>query len=306
MTTGAVPGSVPAGPVRAVAGAAVFTARRPRAWLLALAGFLGRGGVLVLGLPLLVLPTPTGISNALGGPLSSAVFGAPSRELLLLVVGAGLGAVALLVGGALLGAWAERAGVALALGRSFLPGAPGTGRVALVRLLGLVPVAVALAASGPGLAGAVYRELILPDELATPIVLRVLADVPGQVALVAGAWLLGDAAAALGVRRLLLDGRRVPSAWLLGWADLVRHPVRVLVAGVAGWAVALPLLLAGLAAASGAWVRLREAMLAAADPGAILAGLLALPAAWLGTLVLAGIAAAFRNAAWTREVAARG
>ena len=65
--------------------------------------------------PILVLPTPTGLQNALGGPISSLVFGAPSSTLLALIVGGLVAGLVLLLVGLLVGAWAERHLIAIAL-----------------------------------------------------------------------------------------------------------------------------------------------------------------------------------------------
>ena len=82
LTPAAVVSSAPA-PARAgrlamtavLPGAIVVTLVRPVSWALGLAGFLAGGGLLLVAWPILVLPTPTGLQNALGGPLSTLVFG---------------------------------------------------------------------------------------------------------------------------------------------------------------------------------------------------------------------------------------
>ena len=53
-------------------GAIVVTLVRPLSWLLGLAGFLAGGGLLLMAAPVVVLPTPTGIQNALGRPAQHA------------------------------------------------------------------------------------------------------------------------------------------------------------------------------------------------------------------------------------------
>src|SRR3990172_9858647 len=76
----------------------------PRWWILALAGFLVRGGLLLLFLPLVQLPTTAGLANALGPTLVGFVFGGPSPSFLLLV-GTIVGGLALWLGpGGLAGA----------------------------------------------------------------------------------------------------------------------------------------------------------------------------------------------------------
>lgn len=295
-----------------ITGAFVVTLVRPLSWAVGLAGFLAGGGLLLVTWPILVLPTPTGLQNALGGPISSLVFGTPSPALVALLTGGMLGGLALLVVGVGIGAWAERQGIQIALeaaadegilGRApGTAGAPGWGRVAAVRLLSLVPVLVAMLLAWRPAYEVAYRELTLPDDLVTPLPLRVLARVPQLVAGVWIAWLLSDAAAAVAVRRLVLERRPVLVAWLLGWADLLRRPHRVLPTALVGVGVMLLLVAPGLVAAILGWARVRAVVLDGRDPLTILVAVIIWVAVWLGALVLAGVGAGFRNAAWTLEL----
>ncbi len=296
-------------------GAFVATLLRPVSWALGLAGFLAGGGIVLVAWPILVLPTPTGLQNALGGPVTSLVFGEPSPGLLALVAAGIAGAVALVVAGTLVGAWAERQGIAvvldaaaddgLELSAGSLEGAPGTGRVAAVRLLSLAPVAVAAALAWRPLYDTVYHELILPRDLVTPLPIRVLGRVPGLVLGIAAVWLVSDAAAAVGVRRLVLERRPVLTAWLLGWADLVRRPHRIVPTALVGTGLLGLLVGPALAAAAIGWGRVREILGEGRDPVIVLGAILVWVAIWLGGLVLAGVGAAVRAAAWTLEVPAR-
>ena len=186
-----------------------------------------------------------------------------------------------------------------------LAGAPGTVRVALLRFLALGPPLVVAALAWPTLYDVTYHELILPEDLATPLPVRVIVRIPGFVAAVLVAWLLSDAAASSGVRRLVLERRSVISAWALGWADLVRRPHRLVPTAVVGLAA---IVLAGapaLVAAAIGWDRVREVLLVGRDP--VVEGLAVLTwvAIWLGALVLLAAGAAFRAAAWTTEAVPR-
>ena len=295
-----------------VSGAVVVTLVRPLSWAVGLAGFLAGGGLVLVTWPILVLPTPTGLQNALGGPVSSLVFGAPSGALVALIVGALAGGVVLFLVGLLIGAWAERHGIEIALDAAAeegivapavdLVGAPGMGRIALVRLLSMAPVVIALLLSWRPLYDVTYRELILPDDLVTPLALRVLRDVPGLAAAIVITWLVSDAAGAVGVRRLVMERRPVLVAWLLGWGDLVRRPQRILPTALVGVAATLLVAGPGLVAAALGWGRVREVMRSGDDPLAALAAVLIWVTVWLGALVLAGVAAAFRSATWTLEL----
>jgi hypothetical protein len=299
----------------AMAGAFVVTLVRPASWALGLAGFLAGGGLVIVAWPILVLPTPTGLQNALGTPVSSLVFGSPSAELLALIAAA-IGVVLLVLAGALLaGAWAERQGIEMALAAAAdeglitaapdLRGAPGTGRVAVIRLLSLVPVAVALALAWQPLYDVTYHELILPAELVTPLPIRVIRSVPWLLAGVAATWLVSDTAAAEGVRRLVLERRSVPVAWAMGWVDLVRRPLRVFGSALVGLALLVLLTGPSLMAAAVGWQRVRDLLGSGQGPLLVLAAVLVWVAIWLGGLVLAAVGAAFRSAAMTMEAVRR-
>jgi len=221
-----------------------------------------------------------------------------------------------LVTGLLLGAWAERQLIAIALEAAAdegilapapdLDGAPGPVRIAVVRLLALAPVAVALLLAWRPVYDVTYRELTLPGNLATPLPIRVVGEVPWVVAGVLVAWLLADAAAAVAVRRLVIERRPVLVAWLLGWADLVRRPQRVVPTALVGVGVLLLLTVPGLLAAAVGWTRVRDVVLEGRDVTTTSVALVTWVGTWLGALVLAGIGQAFRSAAWTLELPRRG
>jgi len=243
--------------------------------------------------------------------VSSLVFGAPTSQLLLLLTGGIAGAALLLVLATLAGAWCERQGIAVALEaaaeealapEASLDGAPGPGRVMVIRLLALAPVALAAGLAWGSVYDAAYHELILPDDLATPLPLRVMGDVPWLLLAIAVVWLLSDAAAAVGVRRLVLERRPVLAAWLLGWADLVRRPQRIIPTALVGVGLVVLLLGPALAAAAVGWTRVRDILAAGRDPVVTVVAVTVWVAIWLGGLVLAGVAAAIRAATWTLEI----
>lgn len=298
-----------------IAAAFVVTLTRPASWAFGLAGFLAGGGLLLVAWPILVLPTPTGLQNALGGPVSTLVFGGPSATLVALILVSVLGVVIAVVLGTWIGAWAERQGIALVLEAAAdeglagpvpeLAAAPGPGRIAVLRLLALAPVAVAALLAWRPLYDAAYHELILPSDLATPLPVRVMLAVPLPIAGVLVTWLLADGAAAVAVRRLVLERRRVVAAWLLGWADLVRRPHRILPTALTGLGVVLLLVGPPLLASAVGWGRVREVLIEGRSPLVIVGVVATWVAIWLGGLVLAGVGAAFRAAAWTLEAARR-
>jgi hypothetical protein len=183
--------------------------------------------------------------------------------------------------------------------------APGAARVAAVRLLSLAPVAIAVALAWRPLYDATYHELILPADLSTPLPLRVIREATLPVIAIVVAWLLADAAAAVGVRRLVLERRRVFEAWLLGWADLVRRPHRIVPTALAGLLALVLLTGPALAAAAIGWGRVRDILVAGQDPVIMIVAVMVWVAIWLGCLVLAGVGSAVRAAMWTIEVPTR-
>jgi hypothetical protein len=296
--------------------ALIVTFVRPSLWLVALAGFLARGGLVLLLAPILVLPTPSGLANLLAGPIASLLFGVPSTTLILVIVGVIASAIGALLLGTAIGAWAERIVIAGSLevgaeeGLVRPAGAGvtlrrGIAAVVAVRLLGLIPLAIALAAAAQPLYDAVYRQLILPDDLAASLLVRVLGDIPMPLLFVAVCWLLGDAAAALGVRRLLLEDRSIPMATLLGWTWLARRCYRVIPTALASTGLVVLLVAPAVVAAATGWARLRGLLIDGHDLFAVGLGIGLFIAVWIGGLVLAGAGTTFRGAAWTFELTRR-
>jgi len=219
------------------------------------------------------------------------------------------------VAGTLAGAWAERQGISvvleaaadegLVLGNASLAGAPGTGRVAILRLLSLVPVAIAAALAWQPVYDAAYRELVLPLDLVTPLPIRVVGHVGWILVGLALVWVATDAAAAVGVRRLVLERRSMASAWRLGWADLVRRPLRIVPTALLGLGILVLLVAPALAAAALGWDRLRDILLDGREPLVVIAALAVWMAVFLCGLVLAGVGGAIRAAAWSIELPGR-
>jgi hypothetical protein len=288
--------------------AAMAVLERPVTWPIALAGFLARGGIFALVLPIVVLPTPSGIADVIAPAITSFAFGlvSPAFIVLIGVAGAFIGAW-VLIGGAV-GAWAD-----VELIREVAEGdelglsvGPATRRTVLrafrVRLLGSMPLALAIAFGARQIIDAAYAELTTPFEVVTPLFVRVLGDVPGSIGLVVLAWAVCEAAGGLGERHVVLGGASIARGLRDGWLDLVRHPrssiatilVTNLVVGVAVVSSAL--------AASVAWTWARFAVL---DRDGVLAAVavVVLVAVWLGGLALISALIAWRSAVWTAEAA---
>ena len=290
---------------RVVLAAVVVTLVRPTGWVVALAGFLAGGGLLLAAWPIVVLPTPSGLQNLLAVPVSTLVFGSPSAELVALAAGVAGAIGVLVVLGLIAGGWTERrlaldaAEVAAEEGYTVAPAdtvrAPRTLRVALLRLASLVPPTVAFAAIWSTLYNVTYRELILPEDLATPLPVRVIARLPIPLLLLAISWLAADTAAAAGVRRLVLGHRGLAAAWALGWFDLARRPVRLLVLALIGVIGQALTFVPALAAASIGWGMLRGTLELGRDLWLQIAMTATWVAIWLAALALASVGAAFRS-----------
>jgi hypothetical protein len=144
---------------------------------------------------------------------------------------------------------------------------------------------------------AAYAELLTPFEVVTPLALRIIAAVPGVVALVVATWLLGEAAGGLAVRELVLGGRSILASVAHGWLAIVRRPVATVATLAVGTLIVGIAILPGLVAAGTAWHRLRAVLYEGRIEDVPLP-LLAFVGLWLGGLVLAAVSTA---AIWTAE-----
>lgn len=278
-------------------------------WSVSLAGFLVRGGVLLFLLPIAAIPSPLDIANVFGPAVTTAALGGPNPELVRLVIVASVVAAVVVVVAFALGAVTDVASVragAADLGRVVADRSRGTiVRAFVVRLVALVPFALALAATVPAVVAATYHELILPDELVTPLVVRVLRDVPDVVALLLVTWLLGEALGGLAVRVVVLEGRGAVRSIPGGLAIVLRRPIATVGVLLVGTLAVLVLVVPALIATALAWRWVTFALRTQGDLVGAVLGTLALSALWLGGLVLAGFGASFRGLLWTALVLGR-
>ena len=313
---------------RAMAAATRLAAGRPRMWAFALLAFLARGGLVALVIPMLVLPSFIGIANTVG-PTSVTAAGPTPRLVALIAAWCGIALVAI-VGGTLVAAAAE-----VALHRAAL--APGTGgaagwgvafpsrwvaavvpdavetppargvvrRVAVARLVLLAPVALALVAAVPGWVEVAYQELLLPTNLAVPLPLRVIAGSPIAALVVVVAWLLAEVVGGLAARRIALDGSSVAGALGAAAGQVARDPGSTLLALGLSIGGTLAVLVPAVVVVGAAWDHARVALVDATDGATVLLSTLVLVVAWAACLGVAGIAAAWRSALWTVELARR-
>ncbi len=292
----------------ALTGALLVTLASPATWPLALAVFLVRGGVLVVALPIVVLPTPVGLGNILAPTLTSVVFGGVSAGFAILVATIVLAGLAWVVAGGLLAATLEaEAARIVAADEPVAPPAPHVagrrraeaGRILVARLMAHVPLGVALAWGSARLVAVTYRELTNPFDVASPLVWRVLRASPEVVVAIVLTWMLGQTVGAIAARRIALGGGGAFRALAEALSTMIRRPLTVL---ADFWLPTLVLALAlapsALAAASAADV-VRAAMSSPVDPAGLLLAVVLFVSLWLVGLALTGVICAWRAAVWT-------
>jgi hypothetical protein len=179
---------------------------RPQWWVLALAAFLVRGGIVLVLLPLISLPSAPALATAFAPTVEALAMSRQSPAAAL--VGAAIvgSVVALLVLAAYLGSWLDAALAREAEASDFLdlqpPGAgPSAWRSLAIRLVTHVPTLIALGYAVVRIVVVTYQELLAPGDPAIPIALRVLARAPDTIVVLAIAWLLGEAIGGLAARR---------------------------------------------------------------------------------------------------------
>lgn len=288
--------------------------------IVALAGYLVRGGILVLLIPSVVLPSLLGLA-AFTGVDAFGIDGRASVWLLLLVAAVAIAASVWLllavVVGSLVDVWMIEATLDTAGHGARRPRPlPGLGLIldlAGLRILCSLPLIGSILAAAPQVYTAGYNELTNPTNLTTPFVARVFGDAAPAFALIGAAWLVSEVVGAIAVRRVVLTG---DGAWRSLGATLAQIARRPATTGatvtVSYGAAALAAAIAVVAtAAAFDLVRVAARNDAAADfPTAALHFVLLLLAsvgvgvAWVVGLAVSGIASAWRSAAFTEETAA--
>jgi len=309
--------------------AAGVVAAEPALWLLGVVGFGVRGGLVLLTLPVLTIPSPVLLSilfrNELGTSGTNASF-----DVLAFVAATVTGLVALVA--ILISAWAElhavercvadpRSGV-LRLGR---PARPVGQRersslllwVAAVQAMGLLPVLLLVLLFVGRLGGLVTTELQQPSDLNVSLIGRLVRDATPALMGILLAVALIEVLVSLASRRLIVarlgllsDGAGEPTEPRLaihGALRIVRQPIRVAGVAMLSWLTALVAVVVAVGSLSIAWDAIRQGLLSLGRPGdlgtllgaVITAGLLS--AVWVGALCLCGLASAFRSSLWTMD-----
>ena len=303
--------------------------RTPALWSVGLVGFLARGGVVVVLLPMLAVPSPVSLSVLIGPDLVDAN-GLSARVAALLVLAGGLAALAV-AGGLVLAALADIAAFAGGLSAAGVatPSLATRPTVRLVaellalQLVAAVPLLVALVPTVTAMAGVVRQEILLPSDQTVPLWWRVIEGswpwpaVVGATALlsthiysVVGRELLARRMGLLPTMARLTAMRRA----LTAAGPLLRRPGRTLSASVAAWVLGVLATVLAAALIDAGWTLAQMAYLSpaagaplpqaaavwatAAAATVVLVGLLA------AALALLGATAALRSALLTRAALA--
>lgn len=308
------------------------TLAHPQTWILALASFLVRGGIIVFLIPIFVLPTPVGLANLTGPTVVGFVLGGLSIGLLALLVFSVVIVIAWIVLGGFLAATLEIEGIRIvAADEDVAASAPSADdaaaaewrvavastpddafdptrqalRILAARMALLFPLLVAVIWASARTVAATYAELTLPSDVTIPIAWRIVADVPDAIVVVLIVWLIGEILGGIAARRIALDGASIAGGLAGAATQSLRHPIRTL--GLFGLPAALLLLVvvATGGAASVAWDGLRSALV---DRNVVTAAVLLIVfvALWAGGLALASVVSAWRQAAWTVDAVRRG
>lgn len=280
---------------------------KPAWWVLAFAAFLVRGGFVICLLPIVSLPTTASLTNALAPTIEDLIIGGPSIGTVLagtLLIG---GALVAMYGLAFAGSWLDLALLRettsdpeLDLGWSL---ANRSAALALaIRIVAHVPTAVAIGYAGLRIIDVLYLELTSPGDIATPLILRILANAPDAPLAVGTTWLLGESVGGLAARRVAAGE---PVAAALGRSiRQVASPTGL--ATLAATTLALvALLVPYLLAVATAWQNVRAGLLDGVDPVLTLAALVLMVSTWVLGLALLGALLAWRATAWTVQVAPR-
>ncbi len=292
--------------------------------VVALAGFLLRGGIVVLLLPSVVLPSVIGLAGATGVD-AFGIDGHPTTWLFEMVAiasaAAALYLILALVAGSLIDVWL--------VGAALDPEGRGTSRprslpdlgilldLAAIRGICAAPVAAVIVWAGSRIYTAAYNELTTPSNLVTPLAVRVVESAADAVLVVGLAWLASEVVGAIAVRRLILLNTGVRQSIGGALAQLVRRPISLGATVVVSYGASL--VATGLATAATAtafeWCRVaarnQEAIAVTIvsttrdfRPVVFILAAAVLCCAWAAALALSGVASAWRSAALTGETIA--
>lgn len=291
--------------------ALLATLGRPDWWILGLAGFLVRGGIVVFLLAIVVLPSPLALSGMLGPWIVPLALGRLVPEAaLVLGLGAATALAWLLVGG-WFAATTEIVLVRDAQAMARDEGLPIRSarpvprwliaRVTAAHLAAQIPLVITTILATVEVVGVAYVELTRPSDDGS-LVGRVVAGSVGPLAAIVAVWALGEIVGGLAARRIILGGESVGGGLLRAAADIVRRPGGSLVAPLLTGVVLVLDLAALLAVVGIVWSEARARLAdPLADPVATVLTLATLGAGWCLALIVTGLIDAWRSVAMTVE-----
>jgi hypothetical protein len=298
---------------------------RPAWWLMALASFLLRGGIVVVVLPIMTLPSALALSNAFAPLILPLALGRIEPAIVVGPAAIVVGLLVWLVGGGRIAAGIdvalvrEAAAAALdeglgregghdadALGGHVPPPRRSTSglawRVLALRLIAWLPLALAIGFGVAAIVEATYAELTHPVDVATPIVVRVAREVVPEVALIVIAWTVGEVVGGVATRRAVLGRGGYGASLASAIRTSAARPLSWLVPWLGTTAVLAVVLGGTLAAAALAWARAVDALSdRSTQPLVAYSALVIFVGLWLAAMFLAGVALAVRSTSQTFE-----
>ncbi len=293
-------------PRAALTGALLITLATPATWPFGLATFLVRGGLLLVVLPIVALPSPVGLGNLLAPTLMSAVFQGLSAEVALMVGTIVLALVAWIVVGGLMAARLEAEAAWMVARHDDHPGVltasrrPGqVVRILVGRLLAHLPTGLVLIWGSVRLVTVAYRELTSPLDVTTPILLRVVGGAPEVITAVLLSWTIGEVIGAIAARRIVLDDAGVLRALRDAAGSALRRPLSALAAFCLPTLALLLVIVPSALAAAAAWGAAGVALRSSTDPLGVAVTVVSFVALWIVGLLLIGVTCAWRAAVWS-------
>ena len=299
---------------------------RPAWWLMALATFLLRGGIVVVVLPIMTLPSALAISNAFAplilplalGRIEPAIIVGPAAIVVgLLVWLVGGGRIAAAIDVALVREAAAAAvdeGIARdgeghdpdALDGHVVPPRRSTSglawRVLALRLIAWLPLALAIGFGVAAIVQVTYAELTHPVDVATPIVIRVARQVVPELALIVIAWVIGEVVGGVATRRAVLGRGGYGASLASAIRTSAARPLSWLVPWLGTTAVLAIVMGGTLAASALAWSRAVDALSdRSTQPLVAYSTLVIFVGLWLAAMFLGGVVLAVRSASQTFE-----
>jgi hypothetical protein len=294
-----------------IASALSIVRGRPYLWLLGIIGFSLRGGIVLLTLPIIVLPTQVEVRLALGNSLTSTGL---ADGFWLLAAGATLLTLAVLL--LVLVALAR---LEIATFRQLVDDPHSAdqrfgaephaldrrarraliSRLYVVQSTALVAILLSAIPLAAGLGDATLRELVAPSS-SDPVFVRVLSQVRELVLVVVATVFVAELFSATASRRLLIR-----ATGLTRRGTFTRHPRRMLAVAVLGWGLFIGALTAAAWAISVAWEATRSVFLSAGWSGqaeqavALMAASVLLAAVFALVLLACGIVSALRGSLWS-------